>query len=450
MHKVSRGFIYFFGALGGILFGYDTGVISGAILFIQKQLHLGTWQQGWIVSGVLLGALVGAIVIGPLGDKFGRKKMVLTAAVIFFIGALGCGLAMGFWSLVLFRFILGIAVGGASTMVPMYLSEVAPAEMRGTLSSLNQLMIMTGIFLAYVTNYAWSSLYSGWRIMLAAATVPAAILFIGGLFLPESPRFLVRVGKVDEARGVLGQLRNADQVQAELTDIEEKAKIKMGGWGDVFSKVARPALIIGLGLAVFQQVMGCNTVLYYAPTIFTDIGFGVSAALLAHIGIGIFNVIVTAIAVVIMDKVNRKTMLIVGALGMAASLFTLGIAMHYSHNSMTAAYIAAIALTVYIAFFSATWGPVMWVMIGEVFPLNIRGLGVGLSGTFNWGANMIVSLTFPTLLAALGTEKLFIGYGVLCVLAIWFVHSGVFETRGKSLEQIEGYLDERAGVAAKN
>lgn len=204
MHKVSRGFIYFFGALGGILFGYDTGVISGAILFIQKQLHLGTWQQGWIVSGVLLGALVGAIVIGPLGDKFGRKKMVLTAAVIFFIGALGCGLAMGFWSLVLFRFILGIAVGGASTMVPMYLSEVAPAEMRGTLSSLNQLMIMTGIFLAYVTNYAWSGLYSGWRIMLAAATVPAAILFIGGLFLPESPRFLVRVGKVDEARGVLG------------------------------------------------------------------------------------------------------------------------------------------------------------------------------------------------------------------------------------------------------
>lgn len=285
--------------------------------------------------------------------------------------------------------------------------------------------------------------------MLAAAAVPAAILFIGGLFLPESPRFLVRVGKIDEAREVLGQLRNADAVESELSDIEEKAKIKMGGWSDLFSKVARPALIIGVGLAIFQQVMGCNTVLYYAPTIFTDIGFGVSAALLAHIGIGIFNVIVTAVAVVIMDKVNRKTMLIVGALGMAASLFTLGIAMHYSHGSMSAAYTAAIALTIYIAFFSATWGPVMWVMIGEVFPLNIRGLGVGLSGTVNWTANMIVSLTFPTLLAALGTEVLFIGYGVLCVLAIWFVHSGVFETRGKTLEQIEGYLDDRAGVTTK-
>lgn len=446
MHKVSRGFIYFFGALGGILFGYDTGVISGAILFIQKQLHLDTWQQGWIVSGVLLGALVGAIIIGPMSDRLGRRKMVLSVAVIFFIGAIGCGLSPEFWSLVSFRFVLGIAVGGASTLVPMYLSEVAPAEMRGTLSSLNQLMIMSGIFLAYVTNYAWSGMYHGWRIMLAAAAVPAAILFIGGLFLPESPRFLVRVGKVDQARDVLGQLRSADEVEAELTDIEDKAKIKMGGWKELFSQVARPALVIGVGLAIFQQVMGCNTVLYYAPTIFTDIGFGVSAALLAHIGIGIFNVIVTAIAVVIMDKVNRKTMLIVGAIGMAASLFTLGIAMHYSHGSMSAAYIAAVALTIYIAFFSATWGPVMWVMIGEVFPLNIRGLGVGLSGTVNWTANMVVSLTFPTLLAALGTETLFIGYGVLCVLSIWFVHSGVFETRGKSLEQIEGYLDKRAGI----
>lgn len=449
MHKVSRGFIYFFGALGGILFGYDTGVISGAILFIQKQLHLNTWQQGWVVSGVLLGALFGAIIIGPLSDKLGRRKLVLAVSVIFFVGAIGCGLAPEFWTLILFRFVLGIAVGGASTLVPMYMSEVAPAEMRGTLSSLNQLMIMSGIFLAYVTNYAWSGMYHGWRIMLAAAAVPAAILFIGGLFLPESPRFLVRVGKIDEAREVLGQLRNVDAVESELSDIEEKAKIKMGGWSDLFSKVARPALIIGVGLAIFQQVMGCNTVLYYAPTIFTDIGFGVSAALLAHIGIGIFNVIVTAVAVVIMDKVNRKTMLIVGALGMAASLFTLGIAMHYSHGSMSAAYTAAIALTIYIAFFSATWGPVMWVMIGEVFPLNIRGLGVGLSGTVNWTANMIVSLTFPTLLAALGTEVLFIGYGVLCVLAIWFVHSGVFETRGKTLEQIEGYLDDRAGVTTK-
>lgn len=159
MHKVSRGFIYFFGALGGILFGYDTGVISGAILFIQKQLHLNTWQQGWVVSGVLLGALFGAIIIGPLSDKLGRRKLVLAVSVIFFVGAIGCGLAPEFWTLILFRFVLGIAVGGASTLVPMYMSEVAPAEMRGTLSSLNQLMIMSGIFLAYVTNYAWSGMY---------------------------------------------------------------------------------------------------------------------------------------------------------------------------------------------------------------------------------------------------------------------------------------------------
>ncbi|WP_409021761.1 sugar porter family MFS transporter [Dellaglioa sp. P0083] len=440
MGKVSKSFIYFFGALGGILFGYDTGVISGAILFIQKQLSLNTWQQGWIVSGVLFGAIFGAAIIGPLADKVGRRLLVLVAAIIFFIGAIGCGLAPEFWSLLLFRFILGIAVGGASTLVPMYLSEVAPAEMRGSLSSLNQLMIMSGILLAYITNYSWQGMYHGWRVMLAAAAVPALILFIGALFLPESPRFLVKVGKIDQARGVLGQLRTADKVEEELADIEKQAQVKSGGFKELFSKYVRPALVIGVGLAIFQQIMGCNTVLYYAPTIFTDIGFGVSAALLAHIGIGVANVIVTIVAVLIMDKVNRKVMLVVGAIGMALSLFTLGIAMAYSQNSMSAAWIAAIALTVYICFFSATWGPVMWVMIGEVFPLNIRGLGVGFSGCVNWIANMLVSLTFPTLLASLGTEKLFIGYGVFCLLAVWFVKSGVFETRGKTLEEIEDHL----------
>ncbi|MCW3778539.1 sugar porter family MFS transporter [Levilactobacillus namurensis] len=448
MRKVSTGFVYFFGALGGLLFGYDTGVISGAILFIQKQMHLGSWQQGWVVSAVLLGAILGAAIIGPSSDRYGRRKLLLVSAIIFFVGALGSAFSPEFWTLIISRIILGMAVGAASALIPTYLAELAPADKRGTVSSLFQLMVMTGIFLAYVTNYTFSGMYTGWRWMLGLAAVPAALLFLGGLVLPESPRFLAKTGRLSEAKAVLTNMNKNDSaaVDQELHDIEEQAKIKSGGWSELFGPAVRPALIIGIGLAIFQQVMGCNTVLYYAPTIFTDVGFGVSAALIAHIGIGIFNVIVTAVAVAIMDKIDRRKMLNIGSVGMGISLFVMSIAMKFSGDSFAAAIVCVIALTIYIAFFSATWGPVMWVMIGEVFPLNIRGLGNSFASVINWSANMVVSLTFPSLLDFFGTGSLFIGYGVLCFLAIWFVQKKVFETRNRSLEEIEATLRERATV----
>ncbi|GEO68029.1 sugar porter family MFS transporter [Levilactobacillus spicheri] len=446
MRKVSTGFVYFFGALGGLLFGYDTGVISGAILFIQRQMHLGSWQQGWVVSAVLLGAILGAAVIGPSSDRYGRRKLLLVSAIIFFVGALGSAFSPEFWTLIISRVILGMAVGAASALIPTYLAELAPADKRGTVSSLFQLMVMTGIFLAYVTNYTFSGMYTGWRWMLGLAAVPAALLFLGGLILPESPRYLVKTGHVDQAKAVLDTMNQHDTqaVETELSQIREQAQMKSGGWSELFGKMVRPSLIIGIGLAIFQQVMGCNTVLYYAPTIFTDVGFGVSAALIAHIGIGIFNVIVTAIAVAIMDKIDRKKMLNIGAVGMGISLFVMSIAMKFSAGSFTAAVVCVVALTVYIAFFSATWGPVMWVMIGEVFPLNIRGLGNSFASVINWSANMVVSLTFPSLLDFFGTGSLFIGYGVLCFLSIWFVQKKVFETRNRSLEEIEATLRDKA------
>jgi len=450
MRKVSTGFVYFFGALGGLLFGYDTGVISGAILFIQKQMHLGSWQQGWVVSAVLLGAILGAAIIGPSSDRYGRRKLLLLSAIIFFVGALGSGFAAGFWTLIISRVILGMAVGAASALIPTYLAELSPADQRGKMSSLFQLMVMTGILLAYITNYAWADIFHGWRLMLGFAAVPAALLFFGGLILPESPRFLVKSGRVDDARQVLDTMNKHDTkaVNAELTQIQEQAKMQSGGWTELFGKMVRPSLVIGIGLAIFQQVMGCNTVLYYAPTIFTDVGFGVDAALLAHIGIGVFNVIVTAIAVSIMDKIDRKKMLNIGAVGMGISLFVMSFGMKFSGGSQAAAVISVIALTIYIAFFSATWGPVMWVMIGEVFPLNIRGLGNSFASVINWTANMVVSLTFPSLLDFFGTGSLFIGYGVLCFVSIWFVQKKVFETRNRSLEDIEATLREKAGAEA--
>lgn len=444
--KVSNPVIYIFGALGGLLFGYDTGVISGAILFIQKQMNLDSWQQGWVVSAVLLGAVLGAAIIGPMSDKYGRKKLVMLSSIIFFIGALGSAFSPEFWTLIISRIVLGMAVGASSALIPTYLAELSPAEKRGSMSSLFQLMVMTGILIAYITNYSFSGLYTGWRWMLGFASIPAAVLFLGSIILPESPRFLVKDGRTDEARDILYQMNknDVDIVNTELDQIKRQAKIKSGGIKELFGKLVRPALIIGVGLAIFQQVMGCNTVLYYAPTIFTDVGFGVQAALLAHIGIGIFNVIVTAVAVVIMDKVDRKKMLIYGGIGMGISLLVMSFSMKFSSGSFTASIVCVIALTVYIAFFSATWGPVMWVMIGEVFPLNIRGLGNSFSSVINWGANMVVSLTFPPLLNFFGTGSLFIGYGVICFVAIWFVHYKVFETRNRSLEEIENTLRKRA------
>ncbi|MDO1604959.1 sugar porter family MFS transporter [Lactobacillus sp. YT155] len=444
MRKISTGFVYFFGALGGLLFGYDTGVISGAILFIEKQMSLDAWQQGWVVSAVLLGAMLGSVIIGPSSDKFGRRKLLLLSSLIFFIGALGSAFAPEFWTLIISRIVLGMAVGAASALIPTYLAELSPADKRGTVSSLFQLMVMTGILIAYITNYTFSGMFTGWRWMLGFAAIPSALLFFGGLLLPESPRFLVKTGAIKEAEQVLNNMNHNDKevVASELKQIKEQAALQNGGLKELFSAFVRPALIVAIGLTIFQQVMGCNTVLYYAPTIFTDAGFGVSAALIAHIGIGIFNVIITAIAVVIMDKIDRKKMLIWGGFFMGISLLVMSFGLKYSHDSFTAAVIAVISMTVYIAVFSATWGPVMWVMIGEIFPLNIRGLGNSFGSFVNWTANMIVSLTFPSLLNMFGKGSLFIGYAVLCFIAMWFVHSKVFETRNRSLEDIETQLRE--------
>ncbi|MFT8714813.1 MAG: sugar porter family MFS transporter [Leuconostoc pseudomesenteroides] len=444
VHKLSAGFIYFFGALGGLLFGYDTGVISGAILFISKQLTLTKWQEGWVVSAVLVGAILGAAVIGPMSDRFGRKKLLLLSSIIFLVGAVWSGLAPDFAHLVASRIVLGLAVGGASSLIPTYLSEMAPADKRGGVASLFQMMIMTGILVAYISNYLLQDLTFGWRIMLALAALPALALFFGGLVLPESPRYLVRRGDNEAAREVLAMFsKDEKMVEAELGDIELQAAAKNGGLSDLFGPLSRPVLIMAMGLAIFQQTMGCNTVLYYAPTIFTDIGFGVSAALMAHIGIGIFNVIVTWVAVMIMDKIDRKKMLIYGAWGMGISLILMSVGMQLSGTGKFGSYLAAIALTIYIAFFSATWGPVMWVMIGESFPLNIRGLGNSFGAVVNWTANTIVSLTFPPLLSAFGTGNLFYLYAVMCFISIWFVHKFTIETRGRSLEQIEASLRHR-------
>lgn len=447
----SNGFIYTFGALGGLLFGYDIASVSGAILFIQKQLHLNSWEQGMVVSSVLIGAILGALGTSKFLDKYGRRKLLLWAAIIFTIGALGSGFAPEYWTLLVTRTILGIGVGITSALIPAYLHELAPKSMHGAVATMFQLMVMIGILLAYILNYCFQSLYTGWRWMLGFAALPAIILFIGALFLPESPRFLVKIGKRDEARSVLMDTNKGDTkaVDTALSEIQESANQKQGGWKELFSADVRPALVTGLGVAIFQQIIGSNSVIFYAPTIFTKVGWGVAAALLAHIGIGIVNVIVTVVALLMMDHVNRKKMLTVGAAGMGLSLFVMAAILKMDNGSHAAAYVSAIALTVYIAFYACTWAPVTWVYIGEVFPLNIRGLGTSLCSATNWLADMVVSLTFPSMLAAFDIANTFIIYGCICVICIIVTNKLFLETRGKSLEEIEASMRKMAAAKKK-
>ncbi|MEA2167382.1 MAG: hypothetical protein QOF76_682 [Solirubrobacteraceae bacterium] len=446
--------LYLFGALGGLLFGYDTGVISGAILFIKKDFDLSPFLEGAVVASLLLGAMLGAATAGPLADRVGRRRLLLAAGVIFGVGAIVAAVAPTTGVLVGARFVLGIAVGCAALTVPLYLSEIAPAEARGSVASLNQLMVVVGILVAYVVDAVLAPSES-WRWMLGLAAVPAAVLFAGMITMPETPRFLVRQGDEEGARNVLKRALAAKAVDDELeqikrTDAEEREA--QGGWRDLAEPWVRPALIVAIGLAVFQQLVGINTIIYYAPTTLTNVGYGNSAAITANILIGVLNVAMTLVAIKLVDRVGRKPLLIAGLIGMILSLAVLGIASSTMAEpkspSDPLAIVTLACLGTFIASFAATWGPVVWVMLPEVLPLSVRGAALGIAIGLHWLANFAVSQTFPVLLDAFGPGAVFLGYAGVGVLALGFVAYFVSETKGRSLEEIEQSLKRDAPVDA--
>jgi MFS transporter, SP family, sugar:H+ symporter len=447
----SNKLVYFFGALGGMLFGYDTGVISGAILFITEELTLTPFLEGLVVSSLLLGAAVGAGSAGPLSDRLGRRNLIIMAAITFAVGAIGAALAPSVGVLVLFRVVLGLAVGAAAVIVPLYLSEIAPTEIRGAVSSLNQLMIVTGILLAYIVNALLAD-SSAWRLMLGLAFVPSVVLLMGMFFMPETPRWLVSRGRDDEAREVLRRNRDEEAVEQEIRDIKEVERQEEGGLRELLASWVRPALIVAIGLAVFQQIIGINTIIYYAPTTLTNVGYGNAAAIYANLVIGVVNVLMTLVAIRLIDRVGRKPLLLGGLVGMVASLTVLGLSTlllpEPSSPTDPVAIITLVCLAVFIASFAATWGPTVWVMLPEVLPLRIRGTAMGVAIFLHWIANFIVAQTFPSLLASVGPGPTFLGYAVIGVLAFVFVQTLVTETKGRSLEQIEADLRERASFAS--
>lgn len=441
--RVKNALIWVFGALGGILWGYDTGVISGAMLFIKKDIELTPLLEGMVVSGLLVGAMVGAGVSGRLSESWGRRKLILAASAVFVAGTLGAALATGAWSLIAFRFVLGIGVGIASVVVPLYLTELAPKHIRGGLTSLMQLLVTVGIFLAYVTDYLLHDT-GAWRWMIGLGVVPAAVLALGILVQPESPRWLAGRGRGEEARRVLTQLRgDTAAADAELAEIEETVRAERAdneslSLAHMLSPKLRRVFLMGMLLVFFQNFVGINTIIYYAPTLLTDVGFGDGGAILATMGVGALNMLMTLPAMKLIDRSGRKPLLLWGALGMCAAMVLLAVT-----NLVGLAYgtllttLTLFGIALYIGAFAISWGPVQWVMLPELFPMRIRAAAVSLCVIFNWLFNMVVALVFPSLLQAIGPGLNFLLFAVMTLLAFVFVRQMLPETKGRSLEEIE-------------
>jgi len=440
----GRLFVYVaavFAALGGLLFGYDTGVISGAELFFRKDFTLSTFALEVIVSGVLAGAAVGALGGGRLADLFGRRKLLITTAIIFAAGAILCAAAQSPEMLVVGRIIVGLGIGLSSSTVPVYISEVAPAEARGWQVSLFQLAITVGILLAYLVDYAFAQI-QGWRWMFGLAVVPAAIFGSGMLFLPESPRWLVRRGRREVARAMLARIRGTQDVNEELLEIERSLAQaeESGRLSDLLAPSLRRSLVIGIGLAIFQQITGINTVIYYAPVIVQSAGIpSASGAILATAGIGLVNVLMTIVSMRLIDRKGRKPLLLTGIAGMVVTLGFLGLVFRMSSHTGVVAWLAVISMMAYVASFAISLGPIFWLLISEIYPLKIRNSAQGLAATFNWGSNLLVTLTFLTLVEKLGPSWTFWLYGLSAVGAWIFSYYFVPETKGRTLEEIENF-----------
>ena len=439
-------FITAIAALAGILFGYDTGVVSGAILFINDEFQLSAHTNGIVVSAVLFGALVGAMSSGRLADQWGRKKLLIADAIIFIFGTIATAVASSISEIVAGRIVVGIAIGVASYVAPLYISEIAPAKYRGALVSLNQLAITLGILLSYVVDYHFAQ-YGAWRYMFAAGVIPAFGFFIGLLYLPDSPRWIASRGDITTSFNILQRIHGTAQLaKQELVAIQESLRKQDQSWRALFSPFIRSTLTIGVGLAILQQVTGINTIIYYAPTIFKMAGFETaSSAILATMSVGVTFVIFTLVALPLIDTLGRRPLLLIGLTGMAGSLLLLAWAFHFSTPLPSLKWVTILGMLLYIACFAFSLGPIMWLMIAEIYPLKVRGLGSSLATAANWGSNMIVAYTFLSLVSALGASGAFFLYFVISLFGIAFIYFLVPETKSITLEQIEMRL--QAGLS---
>ncbi len=435
--------------LGGLLFGYDTGVISGALLYMKDDLALTSFSEAMVVSSLLFpGAAFGALFGGRIADRLGRKRTLLLCGAIFLVGALACALAPSVAPMVVARIILGFGVGAAAVTCPLYLAEMAPADRRGRMVTINELMIVTGQMLAFATNAALDHFIKDphvWRVMLAVAAIPAVTLLIGMLVLPDSPRWYAFKGRMDDARSVLGMSRTPAEAAAEYDVIVHHTHHMLSSTRSPLTIIRdvpwiRRIVLIGCGLAIVQQATGINTVNYYAPTILEQSGLGVSAALVATIAVGVTSVVTTIIGIVLLGYIGRRAMLLIGFAGVAASQAALALAFVLPESTMRS-YVILACMVAFVAFVQMFIGTCVWLLLSEIFPLNVRGFAMGIAVFVLWCTNALISFVFPLLNSALGSTGTF-GLFVLVNVASWiFVYRSVPETKGTTLEELEERLE---------
>ena len=439
--RVNRGFILRISSiagLGGVLYGYDMGIIAAAAIFVKRTFALSTLMEEWVVSIVLIGAMMGAIVGGAVADRIGRRATLVWAGGIFIVGSLLAPLSANVFVLIVARAIIGIGIGFTSVTAPVYVSELAPPQSRGMLIGLYQFALTVGIALADLVGY-WLAAQQAWRLMFGLAVVPTVFFLAVILTVPESPRWLFAHGRREDASAVLHLYTDTAGARRFLDDIEQGLKTPVEQrWSALWSPAVRGALFIAAGLTVLQQVTGINTIIYYGPQIFELAGSSSHAnAIFATLIVAIVNVVATVVGIALVDRIGRKPLLYVGVTGMTIALFALSFA--FGHPAMLGSSLASVAITclvVYIACFAFSLGAIAWILVAEVFPLRVRGRGVAAGTLFSGVANFAVSLTFLTLIHSLGSAGTFAIYGTLCIATLVFVRFVVPETRGRDLESI--------------
>ncbi len=427
-------------SLGGLLSGYDTGVISGALLFINETWDLSISLQGLVVSSVLIGAVIGAATNGVLADVFGRKKIIMATAIIFILGSILCGFAPNVYVLIISRIFVGLAVGIVNFVIPLYLSEIAPKAVRGTLVSLYQWAITAGILFSYAINSVFANSVFSWRWMLLAGVLPGLVLLIGMSFMSDTPRWLISKNKDEEAKKVLRKIEPDVDTENEIKEIKHTLKLNENlDRKFKFKKWMIMPFVVGIGIMFAQICTGINTIIYYAPTIFKIAGFDSNSnAIYATTGIGVVNFLMTIVAVFFTDKLGRKPLLYFGLTGVMLSLAALGCAFAYQEVLGAGLKVVAVgSLVTYIICFAMSLGPIGWILVSEVFPLKIRGIAMSICTVANFAFNFFVVGSFPVLIHKIGGAYTFWGFAAVSLLCILFVYFFVPETKGISLEQIE-------------
>ena len=457
MQKEKKGmlvFIAFVAGLGGFLFGFDTAVISGTIEFVELQFGLDSVQLGWYVSSALVGCLAGVVAAGSLSDQFGRKPILMFAAFLFFISALGCMLSGSFYWLIVYRILGGVGVGMASILSPLFISEFSPSNVRGRMVSIYQLAIALGILVAYFSNAWLNHLFESqefvnnsgllsfviggevWRAMFGSEMIPAAVFFLSLFFVSESPRWLVKQGLDQKALKAFMTISDERSSRYEIDQVKQVIKLEGGSVRELFRPELRPALLIGISLAVLSQFSGINAIIYYGPKILNEAGFTISASLGGQVTIGLVNVLFTFVAIATVDKLGRRPLLITGISIAAFALVMVGIMFQAGLDS---GLWILIFILLFIASFAFGFGPIVWVLLSEIYPTKIRGRAIAIATFTLWLANVIVGQVVPWLLENVGPSWTFWLFALLCTPAIWITMKKVPETKGRSLEEIERF-----------